>query len=136
MRTYKLNDTIGPGLELNAHNDKDCIFCKHCTCLWDYTNGPYMFLCDLERPEAAEAQTAEAHTCREFEEQGDFTAVNKMSVHDFIDYIDSRLDSNPYEGSWITDQGERISADVGYAYEWWRDCMKPELMRKFGEVEE
>lgn len=68
MRTYKLNDTIGPGLTLNVHNDKDCIFCKHCECLWDYTNGPYVFFCDLQREEASEAPTSEEHTCEKFEE--------------------------------------------------------------------
>ena len=26
-----------------------CMFCKHCTdVFWDYTNGPYMFMCDLD----------------------------------------------------------------------------------------
>ena len=25
---------------------KHCAFCEHCTDIWyDYTNGPYMFLC-------------------------------------------------------------------------------------------
>ena len=57
----------------------------------------------------------------------------KKHVHTIINYIDQRLDSNPYEGSWINDQGKRIPTDVGYAFEWWRDCMKPELLRKFGE---
>lgn len=55
-----------------------------------------------------------------------------MNFQDFINYIDARLRENPYEGSWITDCGERISVDVGYAYNWWSDCMKPELLRKFG----
>lgn len=57
----------------------------------------------------------------------------KKHICTIINYIDQRLDSNPYEGSWIDDQGKRISADVGYAFEWWRDCMKPELLRKFEE---
>lgn len=27
-----------------------CVFCKHCTDLfYDYTNGPYMFFCELEK---------------------------------------------------------------------------------------
>ena len=55
-----------------------------------------------------------------------------MNLKDFIAYIDARLAENPYEGSWINDKGERISTDVGYAWEWWKYCMKPELMRKFG----
>jgi hypothetical protein len=26
-----------------------CVFCEHCDVFWDYTNGPYMFLCDADR---------------------------------------------------------------------------------------
>ena len=55
-----------------------------------------------------------------------------MDLKEIVNYIDSRLKENPYEGSWISDQGERISVDVGYAMEWWIYCMKPELLRKFG----
>ena len=57
------------GLVLNAQNDKDCIFCKHCEFFWDYTNGPYMFFCDLDRPECVDAQTADKHTCAYFEDK-------------------------------------------------------------------
>ena len=29
---------------------KCCCFCEHCNDIfWDFTNGPYMFLCDLEK---------------------------------------------------------------------------------------
>ena len=48
-----------------------------------------------------------------------------------INYIDDRISENPYEGSWITDYGERVSADVGYVSHWWTNYMKPELLRKF-----
>ena len=44
MRTYHLSDPIGPGLTFKVHNDKDCIFCRYCQCIWDYSNGPYMKL--------------------------------------------------------------------------------------------
>ena len=23
-----------------------CVFCEHCHVFWDYTSGPYLFLCD------------------------------------------------------------------------------------------
>ena len=72
-REYKLHDPIGPGITLNVKNDKDCILCKHCDCIWDYTNGPYMFSCDLDRPECSEAETPEQHTCEMFEEQEENT---------------------------------------------------------------
>ena len=60
-RQYKLNDPIGPGLTLTVHNDKDCIFCKHCDVFWDYTNGPYLLVCDEGRAECGEAKTSEEH---------------------------------------------------------------------------
>ena len=29
--------------------DKCCAFCKHCTDIfYDYTNGPYLFFCDID----------------------------------------------------------------------------------------
>ena len=56
------------GLILTVKNDKDCIFCKHCDTLWDYTNGPYVFLCRKDRTECSEAKTPEEHTCELFEE--------------------------------------------------------------------
>ena len=28
--------------------DNFCVFCEHCTDIfYDYTNGPYMFICDI-----------------------------------------------------------------------------------------
>ena len=68
MRTYHLADRLGGGITLRLKNDKDCILCTHCQCLWDYTNGPYMFFCDLGRSECNEAGTPEEHTCELFEE--------------------------------------------------------------------
>jgi hypothetical protein len=57
-----------------------------------------------------------------------------MNIEDFIDYIDSRLDAEDHgESFWVNDLGARISADYGYAYSWWHDCMRPELLRHFGE---
>lgn len=63
-RKYKLCD-----MTINVKNDKDCIFCKYCNFIWDYTNGPYMFLCDRGRSECSEAKTSEEHTCKLFEEK-------------------------------------------------------------------
>ena len=43
-------------------NEKDCLFCKHCTDIfWDYTNGIYMIICDLGEETFKE-------NCRYFEE--------------------------------------------------------------------
>lgn len=71
MRTYHLKDGPFPGLTLNVKNDRDCIFCTHCNTIWDYSNGPYMFFCDLNRPECYEAKSSEEHTCEKFEEEED-----------------------------------------------------------------
>lgn len=68
MREYHLDDPPFSGLTIKLKNDKDCILCKHCNCIWDYTNGPYMFFCDLDRPECSEAKTPEEHTCELFDE--------------------------------------------------------------------
>lgn len=68
MRQYHLKDDPFPGLTINVHNDRDCIFCEHCEVFWDYTNGPYMFICNKERPEIHEARSSEEHTCELFEE--------------------------------------------------------------------
>ena len=44
MRTYKLTED----LIVHCKNDKDCIFCAHCTDIcWDYSNGIYMIICDI-----------------------------------------------------------------------------------------
>ena len=33
--------------------DKSCVTCKHCTdVLWDFTNGPYCFICNEDHPNA------------------------------------------------------------------------------------
>ena len=30
--------------------DNCCLFCRHCSDVyWDYTNGPYMFFCELKK---------------------------------------------------------------------------------------
>ena len=36
------------GKTYEAHK-RSCLFCKHCTDIfYDYTNGPYMFICGFE----------------------------------------------------------------------------------------
>lgn len=41
---------------------KCCLICKHCTDLfYDYTNGPYMFFCELDE------DTDECDNCESFE---------------------------------------------------------------------
>ena len=82
--TLKMYEETGDDIHLKAHQDlKDglrkpfecangrvyllpknhCGFCKHCyDILYDYTNGPYMFFCDLECEGGHE-------TCGKFEEE-------------------------------------------------------------------
>ncbi len=44
-----------------------CLFCKHGELFWDYTNGPYMSLCQAEgKPE----DDGTAGTCELFEQEG------------------------------------------------------------------
>ena len=49
-------------------------------------------------------------------------------IKKIIKYIDERFDSREHgESYWVDHCGERITTDVGYAMEWWKCCMKPEL---------
>lgn len=49
-----------------------------------------------------------------------------------IEYINDAFDNRPHGSSfWLDENGNRTVADVGYAEEWWNDCMKPELRRYF-----
>ena len=58
MRYFQLKG----GPVIKCKNDKDCLFCDHCTDIfWDYTNGPYMIFCDLGEETFKE-------NCRYFEE--------------------------------------------------------------------
>lgn len=77
MRQYHLNDGPFPGLTINVKNDKDCIFCKHCNTIWDYTNGPFLIFCDKDRPECSEAHSPDEHTCELFEEEGESDGTEK-----------------------------------------------------------
>lgn len=44
---YKLFECEN-GKTYGAHK-RSCLFCKHCTDIfYDYTNGPYMFICGFE----------------------------------------------------------------------------------------
>ena len=61
MRDYTINE--GLGKVTFTLPDKCCAFCSHCTdLLYDYTNGPYLFLCDIDR------KPSEWQTCNEFED--------------------------------------------------------------------
>lgn len=54
-----------------------------------------------------------------------------MNVNDLIHYIDNAFDRQRGESYWLDENGNDISTDVGYAWEWWIYCMKPELIRVF-----
>lgn len=45
-RKYKLTND----LFVMCENDKDCVFCDHCTDIfWDFSNGIYGIVCGLEK---------------------------------------------------------------------------------------
>jgi len=53
----------------DAH-PRGCLFCKHCTDVWfDYTNGPYMFLCDKHEGENDPTQQGIRGKCKMFEKE-------------------------------------------------------------------
>lgn len=61
-------------IPLKVKNDKDCIFCKHCTDILYDLYGPYSWFCELGRTECdpykedGTHRTPEEHTCDMFEE--------------------------------------------------------------------
>lgn len=57
-----------------------------------------------------------------------------MPVEEFIAYIDKAIKERLHGDSfWIDEREHTHGADVGYAWEWWMDCMRPELLRVFGD---
>lgn len=46
----KNKENMAPWKCVNGHAymvfKNSCVFCEHCDIVWDYTNGPYLFLCD------------------------------------------------------------------------------------------
>ena len=58
----------------------------------------------------------------------------QYDIIDIIDYIENRFNEQPCEGSWKKLDGSTTSTDCGYAWDWWKNCMKPELMEKFNEI--
>lgn len=61
MRKYTINDPLGK-LTVSLP-DNCCAFCRHCTDLfYDYTNGPYLFICDKDNGPSA------WDTCADFDD--------------------------------------------------------------------
>lgn len=57
----------GPSYTVKAH-PKSCFFCQHLTDIfYDYTNGPYGFVCNLE----GDIETGMRGVCQGFEEETD-----------------------------------------------------------------
>lgn len=53
-----------------------------------------------------------------------------------ITYIDKRLQEQPHESIWITNNNQEISIDLGYVQQWWDACMKPEIVDKISKINE
>lgn len=54
-----------PGYTVKAH-PKSCFFCQHLTDIfYDYTNGPYGFVCNLD----GDIETGMRGVCRDFKEE-------------------------------------------------------------------
>lgn len=69
----------GGSFEVKAHK-RSCFFCTHLTDLfWDYSNGPYMFFCDvlLERRECSPGKFGLDGKCPSFDDIGDCRRVIK-----------------------------------------------------------
>lgn len=58
----------GEGYTVLAH-PRSCFFCRHCTDIfYDYTNGPYMFICDIDST-SAQIESGLRGECGDFEEE-------------------------------------------------------------------
>lgn len=51
MKDYKIgSDDIFGGITVKGP-EKCCLCCEHCTDIfWDYSNGPYMLICNVDGP--------------------------------------------------------------------------------------
>lgn len=57
----------------------------------------------------------------------------KEVVQKVIEYIDNAFNNRPHLSAyWLDENGNSTCVDVGYAEEWWDECMKPEIRRRFG----
>ena len=60
-KRYKLSDH----LEVECPSES-CVFCEHCeSVFWDYTNGIYMLICELD----ADTDVGAEGKCKEFAEE-------------------------------------------------------------------
>lgn len=57
--------------------------------------------------------------------------MDSKYAEELINYIDDALNRSSSSTQVMNERGEYLTADVGYVYEWWNDCMKPELERVF-----
>lgn len=67
VREYLLEDAANPagGLWIKCKDDRDCVFCVHCTDIyWDYTNLIYAIRCE-------EGHDPWNRPCRYFKEEGE-----------------------------------------------------------------
>lgn len=56
--------------QVKAHC-RSCFFCDHCTDIfWDFSNGPYMFLCDKNMFDMEAIKKGIIGKCKSFEEGG------------------------------------------------------------------
>ena len=63
---------------------------------------------------------------RYYEAAGKYGAKMLEAV---VQYFDTRMNDERHGQSfWVMPDGERVSADVGYALEWWKDCGREELL--------
>lgn len=77
------------GYIIDVKNDKDCVFCEHCSYLYD-SHGPYMFTCDLNHKEADEAPDYIHHTCKDFEDTNENTELYLEEKNKSLRCLDAR----------------------------------------------
>ncbi len=90
---------IEPGFAIWAP-ERSCCFCKNCSdYVWDYTNGPYMFFCDIandgkDRDQITLTEKGCIGKCEFFEEDDKVEENNKEIVESEKRINEMRSDPN------------------------------------------
>lgn len=105
-KRFTICDPFTGKREYICHAEKDCALCKHCyDVYWDYTNGPYMFFCNLGEP------SEDKHYCNKFEEEENPIYGNPdMCVSDetIKKIIDNTVVTDEYDNKFFEELIKRI----------------------------
>lgn len=115
-------------------DDKPCDF--KCD---EYTNAQYLYEKGYRK---VVEQSETARECKEGVDNGFSSSVTESATRAEVarvifEEIDEIFERQIYESRWLDQNGKVLGVvDVFYAFECWRDYIKPELKKKYTEVAE